>query len=567
MRSFCPWGAEEVRFAAKFFAALVIGGMSSTAFAQVIPSSEMPGREQQRFEQPPPVLARPAGPTISLPSTAAPAGAASTFVSIRSVRIVGSTVYGEAQLAPLYQDLIGQTVSLQVVYELARKITAKYGADGYVLSRAIVPPQNLNLKRADITIQVVEGYVDSVEWPKALSRYRDFFTSYAAKITSERPANIHTIERYMLLASDLPGLKFSTTLRASKDNTGASTLVVQVEEKPIAAQAQIDNRGTKARGPPEFLGSVTANNLLGLHESFSLSYAGAFPLSTLQYVSGGYRQVLTSEGFAFFLDANHSWGRPGTAPLEALQYATASTNFDAGLSYPIIRQREENLTISGLAFAEDDDADTLGAPFNRDRLRGVRVKLDGDLADAWQGINQLNVTLSQGINGLGSTDNGNLLASRLVGRVDFTKLEATLSRTQPLFDRFSAYGSLYGQYAFTPLLTPEQCGYGGQYFGRAFDPSELIADSCFEALAELRYDLPRPFAQVTKAQLYGFADYGDLFTRDTSVGTAANVGAASVGSGLRLGAFDTLNVDLQAAKGVEGPRDDWRFFFVVSARY
>ena len=137
---------------------------------------------------------------------------------------------------------------------------------------------------------------------------------------------------------------------------------------------------------------------------------------------------------------------------------------------------------SGLAFAEDDDADTLGAPFNRDRLRGVRVKLDGDIADSWRGINQANLTLSQGFLGLGSTDNGNPLASRLVGRVDFTKLEASLSRTQPLFDRFSAYGSLYGQYGLTPLLTPEQCGYGGRYFGRAYDPSEIIGDSCFEAL-------------------------------------------------------------------------------------
>jgi hypothetical protein len=75
--------------------------------------------------------------------------------------------------------------------------------------------------------------------------------------------------------------------------------------------------------------------------------------------------------------------------------------------------------------------------------------------------------------------NGNPLASRLVGRVDFSKIEATISRTQPLFDRLSAFGSLYGQYAFDPPLAPGQSGYGGQYFGRAFYPSELlISVSC-----------------------------------------------------------------------------------------
>jgi hemolysin activation/secretion protein len=469
-------------FAYAMLLAALSAALPTLSFAQVIPPSELPGREQQRFQPPEAPRARPTGAMIKLPEAVEPAGAAATPLFITGFVIEGSTVYSSDDLKPLYTEFVGHQDTVATIYEVARKITAKYGADGYVLSRAIVPPQPLNPKGATVHLRVIEGYVDKVEWPEKLARYRDFFTDYAAKIVAQRPANIHTIERYMLLAGDLPGLKFSTTLRASKDNVAASTLAVQVQEKPIDAQGQVDNRGTKARGPLEFLGSLTANNLLGLHEAFSLSYAGAIPLRTLQYVSGGYRQVLTSEGLAVFADANHSWGRPGTAPLEALQYGALSTNFDTGLSYPIIRQREANLTISGLAFAEDDDADTLGAPFNRDRLRGVRVKLDGDIADSWRGINQANLTLSQGFLGLGSTDNGNPLASRLVGRVDFTKLEASLSRTQPLFDRFSAYGSLYGQYGLTPLLTPEQCGYGGRYFGRAYDPSEIIGDSCFEAL-------------------------------------------------------------------------------------
>ncbi len=43
-----------------------------------------------------------------------------------------------------------------------------------------------------------------------LANYRDFFTDYTAKIIADRPANIRTLERYLLLASDLPGLKFRT---------------------------------------------------------------------------------------------------------------------------------------------------------------------------------------------------------------------------------------------------------------------------------------------------------------------------------------------------------------------
>ena len=220
----------------------------TAAKAQVIPPSAQPGHERQRFIQPAPPLAQPRGPVVSLPSTVAPPGAAKVKLVIRAVRVTGSTVYSQAQLRALYADLLGRHTTLATVYEIARRITAKYGRDGYVLSRAIVPPQQLNPKGAIVHIQVVEGWIDKVEWPSKLARYRDFFSDYAARITAERPVNIKTIERYLLLANDLPGLKFSTTLKPS-NRPGASILVVQVTEKPFDALGRVDNRGTQSRGP------------------------------------------------------------------------------------------------------------------------------------------------------------------------------------------------------------------------------------------------------------------------------------------------------------------------------
>ncbi len=501
-----------------------------------------------------------------MPSTVAPKGADKIFVRVRGVHIVGSTVYTNEQLAPLYQDLIGHRVPLAAIYELAQRITAKYGNDGYVLSRAIVPPQQLNPKGAVVRIEVIEGYIDKVEWPARLSRYHNFFTGYAAKITAERPVNIRTIERYLLLAGDLPGLKFSTSLKPSTQ-TGASVLVVEVTEKPIAALAQIDNRGTPARGPFEYLGSATLNNMLGEDEALTLTYAGVVPFKELNYAAANYRQVLTGEGVAFFADVSDAWGTPGTAQLESLQYRTLGPYGDAGLSYPVIRSRERNLTLSGLFFASDNDSYVLGAPFNDDRLRGFRTRVDGDFADALQGINQLYAIFSQGIEGLGSAENGNPLASRAAGRVNFDKLEGYASHTQPLVASFSAYAAAYGQYAFTSLLVPEQCGFGGRYFGRAFDPSQILGDSCIEATGELRYDIPARPPQLSQAQFYGFTDWGGLYTLQAAPGMPSVVDAASAGVGVRLGWFNHIDADLSVAKAIEGPRDDWRFFFIIAARY
>lgn len=275
------------------------------ANAQVLPPSEQPGRERERFVEPPAARAQPSGPTISLPSTTAPAGAEKIRVHVRDIRVVGSTVYRADELKGLYADLLGHEVSLQAIYDLARRITAKYGADGYVLSRAIVPPQELNPKGARVRIEIVEGYVDKVEWPPSLSPYRNFFDDYARKIIADRPLNIRTIERYLLLAGDLPGLKFSTSLKPSATNTGASTLVVDVATKPVELYGRVDNRGTPARGPIEFLTSATFNNLIHQHEAFTFTYASVVPTKELNYVVGNYRQVLTK--------ASRSLPMPATA--------------------------------------------------------------------------------------------------------------------------------------------------------------------------------------------------------------------------------------------------------------
>jgi hemolysin activation/secretion protein len=508
---------------------------ASAAVAQIIPPSEQLGRERERFTQPPAPQAQPGPGAISLPSTVAPTGAANITIIVRDVRITGSTIYGAKDFLPLYQALLGNKVTVQAVYDLARAITAKYGNDGYVLSRAIVPPQQLSPKGAIVHIEIIEGYVDRVEWPKSLSRYRDFFSSYAAKIIADRPVNIRTIERYILLAGDLPGLKFATSLRASDINKAASTLIVEVTEKHIDALARVDNRGTPARGPIQYLAATTLNNLLGQHEALTLSWASVEPMRELQYYSLYYRQALTSEGLTFFADANNNGGRPGTAPLELLNYRTSGNYFDAGLSYPVIRSRERNLTLSGLIFSSDNFSNILGVPFNDDKLRGLRGKIDADIADVLRGVNQFNLTFSQGIEGLGSTVNGNPLASRSAGRVDFSKLEISANRTQPLFDPVSVYLATYAQYGFEPLLSPEQCGYGGRFFGRAFDPSQFLGDSCFEALGEARYDISTVTPQGGQVQLYGFADYGRLWIRSPSIGTPAQVEAASLAEEYVLG--------------------------------
>src|SRR5262249_3332177 len=175
------------------------------------------------------------------------------------------------------------------------------------------------------------------------------------------------------------------------------------------------------------------NNLFGGHEALTLTAAGAFKTRELQYYAANYRQVLTGEGLTYFATASYGFGHPGTEELEILNYRTRSFYAETGLSYPVIRARE--LKGSWLWFWSNDRGIFFDLPADppstHDRMRGMRVRVQADSADAVGGINQLYFVFSQGVRGLGATQNGQELASRANGRVDFSKMELTVSRLAP----------------------------------------------------------------------------------------------------------------------------------------
>lgn len=535
------------------------------AIAQV-PSSEEPAAAAARFATPRPP-ASVVGNMMVLPTTPAPGEAARVTLRLEQVQIVGSSVFKESELEPLYGDMLGTEISVADLYGLAQRVTAFYGDRGYVLSRGILPEQEIDPAHATVTIQVLEGYVDAVEWPADLERYRGFFSDYARHITAERPSNINTVMRYLLLARGLPGLEVESTFRASETNTLASTLVVTTTEKPVDLFVQFDNRGTEGRGPWQYLVSATFNNLLGQHEALSTTLAGSTETKELTYAALGYEQVLTSEGLFGFADASYSWGEPGTAELEAVEFASTSLQYDIGIGVPLVRSRDTNLTLSTLFFASDNKASMLGSPSSDDRLRGARVKLEGEVNDDLEGRTIFGATLSHGFEGLGSSSNGDPLLSRGNGRVDFVTLAATVSRDQKLGKGWSILAAAEGQYAFTPLLSPEECGYGGKMFGRAFDPSEITGDSCLFLSGELRFDPDLSGLGLEKVQLYGFTDWGVLHRSAPSSGSPSTEHAASAGAGVRIG-NDNFDTDLSIAKPLLGRDDDaWRFFLSTSAKY
>src|SRR6185503_17583679 len=100
--------------------------------------------------------------------------------------VTGSTVYTPEQLAPIYKDRLGKQVTLLDVYQIAAAITAKYRSDGYVLSQAIVPQQQI--RAGVVQIQVIEGRINriTIRDEDKITSY-NYLLRYAEKIKESQP--------------------------------------------------------------------------------------------------------------------------------------------------------------------------------------------------------------------------------------------------------------------------------------------------------------------------------------------------------------------------------------------
>ena len=108
--------------------------------------------------------------------------------------------------------------------------------------------KQLDPKGAVVRIEVVEGYIDKVEWPPQLSRYRDFFTIYAAKITA-RAAGQYPHDRALSAPRGRSaGTEIFEQPEAVHAKPAPSILVVDVAEKPIAALGRKLTTAGRRRG-------------------------------------------------------------------------------------------------------------------------------------------------------------------------------------------------------------------------------------------------------------------------------------------------------------------------------
>jgi hemolysin activation/secretion protein len=181
-------------------------------------------------------------PEIRTPAPAAlPDALKAVRVRLKEVSIEGSAVLMEQAWA-LANRYVGREITAAEIFELARELTALYRNAGYILSQVIVPPQTLSDGR--LSLRVVEGYIANVRI-EGDTEVSGKLAELGDKIKASRPLKAGDLERYLLLANDLPGVRVRAVLSPSPAGVGAADLTLVATVRKIDGSLSLDNYGSK----------------------------------------------------------------------------------------------------------------------------------------------------------------------------------------------------------------------------------------------------------------------------------------------------------------------------------
>lgn len=485
---------------------------------------------------------------------------------LKAVILEGSSVYQSADIAPFYQDMLNERVSFVDLSAIAQRITRKYREDGYIFSRAFLPPQKIS--DGVVHLSAIEGSITSVKVAGDVKDLNGTIQEMANKIRTSSIANTKEIERYLLLIDDLPGITAKSLIQPSA-TPGGGDLIISVEEDKFEGALGVDNRGSDTIGP--YKGTLVGafNSLFGIHDRTTLRGIVTSQANELLFGDITHEKQIGSEGLKVKGRAAFTSSEPG-GNVRTLGIEGDSQLYDLEGSYPVIRSRQHNTNfIAGLG-AVNSKTDLLGLTIGDDHIRSARVGIHTDFTDPYKGVNQLDVTVTQGLDILGATSDG-LGRSRANGDHTFLKANVIATRVQELSGPLSLMVSGTAQLSRDPLLAAEEFTVGGQSFGRAYDAGEIAGDNGWAGIAELRYGGPVNSDILHSYQAYGYLDYGRVKNKSPVFAETVSDSLTSAGIGVRFNVAYDLSGYVELAKPInqnvtsEGDQGS-RIFFSLTKR-
>lgn len=531
---------------ARLLAAAGVGaGLGATAFAQqapVAPAVPQAGQVTPRDLRPD----VPPKPPATVPQAAperAPAQADKLFVDVKAIVVDDGFPEFAAATEALLPPHTGHRVPVSEFYKLAADVEAIYRDGGYPLVRVLVPPQAV-LDGGTLHLTVLDGFIERVDVNAVAPAGRASVAAMMAPLVGRHHLKNSALERALTLAGRVPGVTLRSALGPGKA-LGGAVLVLEGESVAYGASFGGDNHLTGQLGPWETTLQVRLNQPTQRGEQV-YGYVSSGPdwsqtlirdTEVRRVIGGGVLIPLGVSGLQ--LDPEYTWSdtKPRTPP-GTLATESKFERFTLRLSYPLILDHEQELTLTGALEATDQSnaSPQFDFTFTDDRLRVGRLTLD------WKGAvptGQLHVYAigSQGSGGLGARKASEVAQSftgfsRVGMDPAFTKLELGATLDQPLPASLDSALTVRGQLAKGVLPSSELFSIDGDDALSTFTSGAISDDEGWT----VREELSRPFDLSISGVAVSLAPYGfgAIGRTDSKILPAAVQGlVSSYGVGLR----------------------------------
>jgi hemolysin activation/secretion protein len=478
---------------------------------------------------------------------------------VREIRVVGSTVFSEEELAKITTPYTNRDLTSEDLEELRLALTRLYIEKGYVTSGAILPDQTV--KDGIVTIQIIEGNLGRID----IEGNRWFASRYLRnriELGAGPPVNVYRLqERLQLLQTDPRILRLNAELKPGLTR-GESLLHVRVADaNPFKGWLEFNNFQSPTVGAEQGLVTVADQNVTGYGDTLSLQYgrsAGVDPILNFHYVL-----PVTAHDTTVSVQYRRFDFAVKEDPFEALNIKNKAQIFSIGLRQPVYRTLQEEFGIgltaeheinkSYLFFGTPDQVPfefIAGATDGVFRVSALRFSQDWVRRTGSQVVSALS-RFSVGIGVLNATTTADSAVAD--GRFFSWLGEAQWARQlQESRIQLLARGTL--QLSNDHLFPLEQIAVGGRYSVRGYREYTLVRDNAFLASVESRIPVYTSSTGLDIVHLAPFVDFGRSW--NTGADTPDLRTLSSVGIGLLVNPWPGTHFEVywgQKLNHVESP--------------
>jgi hemolysin activation/secretion protein len=536
------------------------------AFSQSTLAQQIPGAGSQLQQLPPPSMPSQPLPNIRIERATAPVTghADSTHVMVRVLHVSGASVFTEATLVASTGFRPGPQLSMDDLQAMAARITDFYRRRGYFVAQAYLPAQQVT--HNVVTIAVSEGRYGKVTLRNSSNLSTPLAQGKLDGLNSGDPITIAPLENRLLLLSDEPGVRVSSTL-APGAAAGTSDLLVDITPGPrISGSVDADNAGNPYTGEYRVGATVNLNDPLGRGDVASLRVLTSG--SGLRYGRASYQmQVGRATVGVAYSELTYRLGEQ-FRPLDAHGSAEVASVYGF---YPLLRSRDTNLT-AGLIYEDKTLQDKIELYHSiSDRTAQVLSgQLYGNHRDDFGGggVTSFFVSLSAGSLDIETPTVRAADAVTARSNGAYSKLWFNLTRTQRLTDLWSLGASFTAQLASKNLDPSEKMVLGGMDGVRGYPQGEGFGDEGYQVSLEARLLLAGLSNHVPgQVHLIGFVDNGHITINEHPWYAGSNDETlSSVGVGLTWDVPGNFSVrtyyatELGSQRAISAPDRSGRFW-------